>query len=184
MIPEKHPGFQFTFCPKCGAENMQFDGNKKTDCIKCGFQYWFNASGAVAALIFNSANELLLTIRKSDPGKGEFDLPGGFIDPDESAEEALIREIKEELNLQITQYRYLRSFPNQYLYKGVVYHTIDLIFVCSTIENAPIIAADDVTGYCWKKPSEISPESMGLNSMKKVISWLNSELSKEGQTIR
>ena len=37
---------------------------------------------------------------------------------------------------------YLRSFPNQYLYKGVVYHTIDLIFVCSTIENAPIIAAD------------------------------------------
>ena len=183
MIPENHPGLLFDFCPRCGEKTMKFDGLKKTDCEQCGFQFWFNASGAVAALIFNANKELLLTIRKSDPGKGEFDLPGGFIDPDESAEEALVREIKEELNLNITHFRYLQSFPNQYLYKGVVYHTIDMIFFCTADDNSNITPADDVTGYRWMKPSDIDPQSMGLNSMKKVIKWINTELAKEDQNI-
>ena len=83
-------------------------------CEDCKFQYYINNSAAVACLIFNSQGEVLLTRRAIDPNKGMLDLPGGFVEPLETAEEAVIREIKEELGLQITKMTYLVSFPNLY----------------------------------------------------------------------
>ena len=66
--------------------------------------------------------------RANDPGRGKLDLPGGFVDPKESAEAAIKREIKEELKIDIAEPRYLGSYPNIYEYGGVTYHTCDLFF--------------------------------------------------------
>lgn len=51
-------------------------------------------AAAVAGLIFNEKGQLLLTIRAKDPGKGLLDLPGGFVDMGENADQALRREIE------------------------------------------------------------------------------------------
>ena len=65
----------------------------------CGFVYYFNSSAATAIFITNRVGELLVVRRAKEPAKGTFDLPGGFVDMYETAEEAIIREVKEETGL-------------------------------------------------------------------------------------
>ena len=90
----------FNYCPKCGKKTLQ--GNpRRIECSACGFVFYFNAASAVAAII-QKDNTILLTTRAREPEKGKLDLPGGFVDHNETAQEALQREIREELNIEIT----------------------------------------------------------------------------------
>ena len=61
----------------------------------------FQSFLAVACFIRNSKGELLLVRRAKEPAKGTLDLPGGFVDMYESAEDAAHREVKEETGLDI-----------------------------------------------------------------------------------
>lgn len=102
-----HPLHQFTYCPKCGARTFVERNEKAKQCTTCGFVYYFNPSSAVACFIRNSKGELLLVRRAKEPAKGTLDLPGGFVDMYESAEDAAHREVKEETGLDIAGCRYL-----------------------------------------------------------------------------
>ena len=64
------------------------------------------------------------------------DLPGGFIDPGETAEQGAGREIKEELKIDVGPLEYLGSYPNTYEFKNVSYNSCDLLFYCK-IESFP-----------------------------------------------
>ena len=94
---------------------MEFDLHtvKSMHCRQCDFSMYINPSAAVAAFILNENDELLVTVRAKDPAKGTCDLPGGFVDDDESAELALIRELHEELGITVGKAEYLFSLPNQ-----------------------------------------------------------------------
>ena len=106
---------------------------------------FINPSAAVVAFICNSRGELLVVVRDCEPAKGTLDLPGGFTDIDETVEESVIREIKEETGLTVTATTYLFSYPNHYLYSG-----------CQ-----------------WLPLNEIQPERFGLKSIRQgVIRYL------------
>ena len=98
-INDTHPSNVLKFCPFCGSKNFIWDNKKSHNCLDCGKRLYTNEVGAVIALIENEKGECLFTTRKFDPAKGKLDLPGGFIDLGETAEQAVVREIKEELNL-------------------------------------------------------------------------------------
>ena len=123
------------YCTKCGAAALRFVGTKCVHCDVCGFDLYLNPAAAVAALIPDDQGRLLIIERAEDPRKGTWDLPGGFADPGESAEDALRREVKEELGLAVVSARYLCSYPNTYDYMGMRYATMDLGFVCR-VESA------------------------------------------------
>jgi len=159
----------FKFCPRCGSPDFIFNPHRSFKCKDCGFHYYINSAAAVAALIVNEKHELLLTVRAFEPNKGMLDLPGGFVDPGETAEETLIREIKEELNLDITDFSYFISFPNEYPFSGIVVHTIDLAFICKVKDFSDIRIADDVTGYIFVSKEDIDYSKIGGKSIKKII---------------
>lgn len=170
----QHPLEKFRFCPACGSSQWGANGIKSKRCTHCGFVYFANTAAAVAAFITNEKGDLLVCRRAKDPAKGTLDLPGGFVDLFESAEEALRREIQEELNLQLTDVRYFRSIPNEYLYSGVVVHTLDFLFVCKAENLHNMKAMDDVSEAFFKPINTISPHDFGLNSIKKgIIAFLN-----------
>ena len=126
-------------------------------------------SAAVAALIYDTGGKLLLTYRAHEPGKGKLDLPGGFVDSGEDANTALIREIMEELNLEVTDSKYSSSYPNEYIYGGIIYFTLDLVFVCQVASFEAISPADDVNGFIFMEPKSINLEDIGLHSVKSII---------------
>ena len=159
----------FRFCPRCGSDEFDKFCFKSFKCKNCGFHYYINSAAAVAAIIFNEKGELLLTVRAFEPAKGMLDLPGGFVDPGESAEETLSREIKEELNLDITEFSYFISFPNEYLFSGLTVHTIDFAFVCKVKNISDMRTADDVVGYVFVTKDNIEYSKIGGDSIKKII---------------
>jgi len=130
MAFEAGPGGLFRYCPKCGAAALRFVGVKLLRCEACGFELYMNPAAAVAGVLVDSRGRMVVLVRGKEPGKGLWDLPGGFVDPAETAEEAMAREIREEVGLEVTAMRYLGSWPNIYDYGGVRYRTLDFGFVC------------------------------------------------------
>jgi mutator protein MutT len=130
-------------------------------------------SSAVVAIIYNHKGELLLTRRKNEPAKGLLDLPGGFVNLGETVEDALVREIKEELNIDVIEFKFAGTFPNEYVFGGIAYFTEDAVFVCEIADFSTISAQDDVQNFEFRNPTEINIDEIGLLSIKNVIRKLN-----------
>ncbi|MDR1808797.1 MAG: NUDIX domain-containing protein, partial [Prevotella sp.] len=160
---------QFNYCPKCGSRRFVENNFKSERCEDCGFVYYFNACGATVAIILNDKNELLVATRAHEPAIGTLDLPGGFIDMNETAEEAVCREVKEETGLDITEVKYLFSLPNIYLYSGFEVQTIDLFFWCKANSYAVLKPDDDVARLEFIEVGKLRPELFGLASIRKGI---------------
>ncbi|MDR1054524.1 MAG: NUDIX domain-containing protein [Prevotellaceae bacterium] len=168
-----YPSQVWKYCPYCGSQKMEWKGG--THCMCCGNckqRFFINASAAVAALIENEKGELIFTRRKNDPAKNMLDLPGGFIDLGETAEEAVRRELKEELNVDIDDLNYFGSFPNRYLYDGIVYFTLDMVFRCRVNNLSTLQAGDDVGDYVFIAPKNIIPEEIGLDSIRSIAQMI------------
>lgn len=165
----KHPLYQFEYCPKCGAKTFVERNEKAKQCTTCGFVYYFNPSSAVACFIRNAEGEVLLVRRAKDPAKGTLDLPGGFVDMHESAEEAARREVKEETGLDINECRYLFSIPNLYMYSGFEVHTVDMFFECLVDSFEGVHAEDDAAEIVIRKKEDLNADDFGLMSIKASI---------------
>ncbi len=162
----------FSFCPNCKSQHFDFEQLVKFHCHDCGFVYYHNIAAAVA-VILKYDDKILFTVRNVDPDKGKWDLPGGFIDPNENAQEAACREIKEELglNLNPADLKFITTSPNNYLYKNVPYRTMDIFFECELqSDQINITAEDEIKELLWVKTSEIELEKIGFVSIRKVIS--------------
>ena len=170
-----HPLKSFEYCPRCGSKHFNINGERSRHCTNCNLIYYANASASPAAIITNSKGEVLLATRAFDPAKGKLDLPGGFVDMNETAEEAIIREIKEELNLDVQNPQYLFSLPNEYNFSGITVHTLDLFFKVKIDDNAIITSADDVASAQFYDLNNVNIEDIGLNSIKKAIEKLKNE---------
>lgn len=164
-----HPLIVVKFCPKCGSPDFKQAGERSMKCGNCGFHLFFNASAAVAALITDAQGKLMLVKRGIEPGYGKLDLPGGFVDPMESAEEAVIRELKEELGMKVKSLTYSGSAPNEYIFSGFSVFTIDLAFtvVPESIEN--LHPMDDILGYRFYAKNEINFDEIAAPSMKHFV---------------
>jgi ADP-ribose pyrophosphatase YjhB (NUDIX family) len=147
----------FNYCPSCSSANFEYTNNFKFCCKDCDFVLYHNIAAAVA-LVFTFEDKILFTVRNVDPDKGKWDLPGGFIDPNETAEEAACREIKEELGIEIltSELKYITTSPNNYLYKNVPYRTMDIFYECPLKSDViSINAEDEIQELIWVKRSEI-----------------------------
>ena len=161
---------QLRHCPRCGRDALDRHSEKSVRCPACGFLFFFNTAAAVVALITDQEGSLLVTKRAHNPAQGTLDLPGGFVDAHETAEEALSREIREEINLEITGLRYLFSVPNIYDYAGLRYHTVDLAFKCSVRDLSVLRPGDEVAEIIFLRPDKLDTDAFGLKSMREVIS--------------
>ena len=114
-------------------------------------------------------NRLLLCRRAKEPLKGTWDLPGGFVDIGETAEDAIRREVKEELNLHTDSIRYLFSIPNEYLYSGFNVRTLDMFFMIKISDLSILTAKDDVEQAMFIPFDQININSIGLKSIKIAV---------------
>ena len=93
-------------CAKCAQPSFVKQGQKAYRCDSCDFVYFHNVAAAVCAVIVCNG-QMLLVERAQQPCKGKLDFLGGFVDYDESNEQALTRELLEELQLPISNMAHL-----------------------------------------------------------------------------
>ena len=174
-MKDKHPLEIFRFCPVCGSKHFEVNNFKSKKCEDCGFTYYANPCAATAAIILKGQEtgdkepELLVVRRAKEPAKGTLDLPGGFVDMYETAEEGMRREIKEETGLEVQELQYLFSSPNVYLYSGMGVHTIDMDYMVRVKDDTELHAADDAAECLWIPLSQVNPDDFGLTSIRNAV---------------
>lgn len=134
--------FEWNYCGTCGqALVMAYDGQSdKPHCPACRRYFYHNPVPAACCFVARAPGELLFARRAVEPCKGEWSLPGGFIELGETTEEAVLRELREETNLRATR--------------------AQLLGVCT--RQSPISGAVMVLGYViddWEGESEMQPDS-------------------------
>ena len=177
-----HPLRLFAYCPRCGSSAFVDNDEKSRRCASCGFVYYLNPAAAVVALITDADGRLLVCRRGREPARGTLDLPGGFIDMHETAEEGLAREVREETGLTVTRAEYLFSLPNVYPYSGFDVHTLDLFFRVSTLPDDRPTAMDDAAELMYIALDDLRPEDFGLDSIRRGIEKLL--IMENGQSLR
>ncbi|MFP4164400.1 MAG: NUDIX hydrolase [Chitinispirillaceae bacterium] len=157
------------YCPRCSALFKARSENHFL-CDTCGFEYYFNTAAATGAIITDSKGRILLTRRNHEPQKGFLDLPGGFVGFNENAETALSREIKEELDLTLNQMKYFCSIPNTYEFSGLLYHTLDLFFLCRNAALDTLSHNEEIMEVVFRHPRDIELKELGFSSMQILFS--------------
>jgi NADH pyrophosphatase NudC (nudix superfamily) len=164
-----HPLEKFSYCPVCGSKHFVENGPKSKKCENCGFEYFLNPSAANVAFILNKEGQLLVLRRKREPAKGTLDLPGGFADLGETAEQGVKREVLEETGLIVKKATYLFSYPNIYLYSGFQVRTLDAFFLCEVDDTSMVKAGDDADSFQWVDIKDIHYEQFGLRSVRQGL---------------
>lgn len=159
------------YCPQCGKETLLWSEEKKWHCIKCNFVLYHNCAAAVAVVVLYK-DEILFTRRSQYPAKGKLDLPGGFVDPKESAESACYRELKEELNIEIDiqKLKFIMSLSNIYHYQEIDYNTLDLFFEYRLDEKIPMsLEKNEISEILWLKRESIDIKDIAFSSQQKFL---------------
>ncbi len=96
-------------------------------------------------------------------------MPGGFVDPGESAAEALFRETLEEVGLKITSLDWLASYPNLYTYRSVTYHTLDFFYLCRAETLTTTLERTEIEEIKWLLPEAVNPDEIAFSSTKQAL---------------
>lgn len=169
----------FSRCPRCASAKLELHEERRYGCPECGFVYFHNvATGAGVWLL--SGGELLLLKRGKEPGRGLYTIPGGFVDPGESAEEATVRECREEIGLEIAagQLSYLTSAPNYYTYREIPYVTCDIFFWAEIPAFHAEVDGTEATEKLLIAPDRIDESILAFPSTRAALVRLKEELAR------
>jgi NAD+ diphosphatase len=100
---------QNQYCGKCGSVTKHKDDERALECRQCGHLIYPRISPAIIVALISGDKILLARGRRSS--SGWYSLIAGYVDVGESAEQAVIREVKEEVGLDIRNIRYYGSQP-------------------------------------------------------------------------
>jgi ADP-ribose pyrophosphatase YjhB (NUDIX family) len=125
-------------------------------------------------VLVEEQGRILLGRRAVEPGKGLWDILGGFIDAGETAEEAARREILEESGLQVRIDRYLGSFPDVYGPRRLP--TLNLGFV-AVPTGGTLRAATDIGELRWFAGDELPGVWAFPHQVKMIELWRKDHLA-------
>jgi len=161
----------YTYCPRCATElTERLLGHKShPTCPACNFIQFQDPKVAVIAFVTHvdpatQENRVLLIQRAVDPAKGKWAMPGGYMDADEMPEDALQRELLEEVGLKIQIEQLLNIFPMpgaDGINRGILLAYQARPADPSQIELYP---QDDVCAASWLTRSEISKYELAFQT--------------------
>ena len=100
--------------------------------------------------------KVLLIKRGNEPYKGCWAFPGGFLNPDETAEEGALRELQEETNLREVELRQFHTFTDPH--RDPRERVISIVFIGFLDEGVSVIeAGDDASDAKWFPLTQLPP---------------------------
>lgn len=138
-----------------------------TACAQCGLAVAQRNPFPTVDIVLHRAGRGILLIERRNPPYG-WALPGGFIDYGESAEQAAIREAKEEtgLGVRLTGLLGVYSDPD----RDPRFHTLSVVYMAQCDENAIPCAGDDAKNARFFPLDEL-PVDMAFDHRKIVADF-------------
>lgn len=166
------------FCRRCGSELSLVNGHV----YQCTNQHiiFANCSPTVGVFFVTADNEVLLSVRGIEPRKGMLDSFGGFVDGEESLEDAAKRELKEELSLSPGDYHplhYLTSAVGHYPYKYETLPVLSVFYWTKLTDPTKNLSPQDDVAAVQSAPLDSVDESLihdadviaGIRALQKLL---------------
>ena len=145
---------EYRYCPVCGGPLAlkQFEGRKRHVCGSCGHVVYVNPIPAACQVVIEDGS-VLLTLRASDPRKGMWCLPGGFVEWGESPVEGAKRELFEETGVTAESLDLVGVYESV---SGPRRHVMLVAYRVVTW-SGDIRAGDDAEEVAWYAVDDIPP---------------------------
>jgi 8-oxo-dGTP diphosphatase len=150
------------FCPRCGSTlvSQEHSGKLRPTCPQCSWVYFPDPKVAVAVLVKNDS-QVLLVQRKFDPHKGYWTMPSGFVDAGEDPLEAARRECLEETGLMLENIHLLDVLFSQEHPRGASI----LIIYQADIQTGELRSGDDASQVAFFNPNNLPPLAFTSTNM-------------------
>lgn len=173
--------YTYKFCPQCGSAltQKQVMAQVRPACQSCDFIHFEDPKVAVVAFI-TCQDRVLLIQRAVDPERGKWAMPGGYMDAGEVPEEALQREMWEELCLEIEIIRLVGTHTLYYTQSDGTQENVGVVlaFTARTASGQleQLTCQDDVMNAGWFLPDE-TPEALAFELTGELLTaWRNDEV--------
>lgn len=139
----------FQFCPRCGHKIKKVNKNGFL-CDHCLLNYYFNSIPAVAVLPIYQ-DQLMISVRGINPGKGMYDVIGGFLNNGEDPKAAAIREFFEETGLRLSKskLKFLGFWISEYIYSDDLIKVLNIVYTINFAKKVTPPGRDDVEKLVW-----------------------------------
>lgn len=163
------------FCGHCATPMTQLSDERAKRCPNCGLVNYPRLSPAVIVLIVRG-DELLLARAPHFPA-GMYGLIAGFVEPGESLEDAIVREVQEEVGISIKQIRYFGSqpwpFPNSLM----------LGFTAEYDSGKIAIDPEELETAAWFHKHDLPIIPPRISIARKLIDWFVSPTTIGNETL-
>lgn len=156
----------YKYCPNCKTElkrKLQDDVSRLC-CSNCDFIFWNNPIPVASVVIYKDGKVLMLK-RAKKPFREYWVLPGGYINVEETAEEAAIREVKEEVNVEITLEKLIGAYRIDDDPRGI---NIDIIYSAQGKGN--VVLSSEDSEFKYYKPNSL-PELIAYKHREAIRDW-------------
>jgi ADP-ribose pyrophosphatase YjhB (NUDIX family) len=138
-------------------------------CGKCQAIHYRNAKPCAGALVVRDG-QVLLGRRAIDPGRGMWDIPGGFLEPWEHPADGAAREVAEETGLLVRVASLLTVVMDTY--HGAFY-TLNVYYLAEVVDgDGGMRAADDLAELRWFTPETLPAEYAFPHCAGVIAAWV------------
>ncbi len=166
-------------CPACGAESQMGQGGWQRDCAACG-KHNFPRTDPVVIMLITHGNSVLLGRSPPWP-EGMYSLLAGFVEPGETIEAAVRREVFEEAGIRVGQVDYLASqpwpFPASLMFgcAGVALNT-EITLDPNELDDALWLTREELADVFTGQHPTILPARKGAIARFLLENWLADRL--------
>ncbi|EDX87724.1 NADH pyrophosphatase-like rudimentary NUDIX domain family [Synechococcus sp. PCC 7335] len=151
------------YCGHCATRMTQLPTERAKRCPSCGLRQYPRLSPAVIMLIYKG--EEVLLARAPRFRAGMYSVLAGFVEPGESLEETVAREVREEVGIEIKNIRYFGSqpwpFPNSLM----------IGFVAEYASGKLMLEPTEIESAAWFSKEDLPPVPGKLSIARKLIDW-------------
>jgi NAD+ diphosphatase len=149
------------FCGRCGAPTEKKATERAKLCPRCGLHHFPRLAPAIIVLV--ERDHALLLARSRHFAKGMYSVIAGFVEPGETLEEAVVREVREEIGISIKDVRYFGSQPWPFPHSLMIGFT-------ATYEGGEIVLDDsEIEDAGWFTRDNLPPLPGKISIARKLI---------------
>jgi NAD+ diphosphatase len=154
-----------TRCPRCGAPTRVVDGGWVRRCDSDGSDHFPRTDPAIIVLVHDGDDRCLLGRQPSWP-RGRYSTLAGFVEPGESLEQAVVREVREESGVVVDDVVYRGSQPWPFP------ASLMLGFEARVVAGEASVSDDELEDVQWFSRADLRRGAAGIPPSASIAYWL------------
>lgn len=157
------------YCGRCGSLIQNKQEHRAKACRQCGMTIYPPVTPAIIVAVIKEGEILLAHGSKFPPDL--YSVIAGFVEPGETFEDCVFREVKEETGIEVKNVQYFGSQPWPFP------HTIMVAFTAEYASGEIVVDQNEVTHAAWFSADKLPNLPHGGSIARKLIDWFTKKYS-------